>query len=78
MTLLPVTIDDVRRAGAAIKGNVARTPTVRAAALSEMTGCDVYLKLETLQPTGSFKERGALNKLLGLGKEERRVGVVAM
>src|SRR5437763_7622816 len=75
---LPVTIADIRRAEAAIAGPVMRTPTVRAAALSEMTGCEVFLKLETLQATGSFKERGALNKLLSLDKAERRAGVVAM
>ncbi len=78
MTDLPVTIDDIRRAETAIAGAVAKTPTVRAAALSEMTGCEVFLKLETLHATGSFKERGALNKLLRLNAEERRIGVVAM
>jgi threonine dehydratase len=78
MNDLPVTIEDIRRAEAAIAGAVAPTPTIRAAALCEMTGCEVYLKLETLHPTGSFKERGALNKLLSLNKAERRVGVVAM
>src|SRR5439155_1082129 len=66
------------RIAAAIAGAVAKTPTIRAHSLSEMTGCEVYLKLETLHPTGSFKERGALNKLLSLGKAERRAGVVAM
>src|SRR6266852_8004534 len=76
--VLPVTISDIRRAQAAIAGAVAHTPTIRAAALSEMTGCEVFLKLETLHPTGSFKERGALNKLLALGAAERRAGVVAM
>jgi len=78
MTDLPVTIEDIRRAQAAIAGAVSPTPTIRAAALSAMTGCEVYLKLETLHPTGSFKERGALNKLLSLGPAERRAGVVAM
>jgi threonine dehydratase len=78
MTALPVTIADVRRAAAALEGAVARTPTIRAAALSELAGCEVYLKLETMQSTGSFKERGALNKLLTLGVAERRAGVVAM
>jgi threonine dehydratase len=78
MSDLPVTIDDVRRAQAAIAGAVAHTPTVCAAALSEMAGCEVFLKLETLHATGAFKERGALNKLLSLGPEERRAGVVAM
>src|SRR6266852_2062430 len=76
--VLPVTISDIRRAQAAIAGAVAPTPTIRAAALSEMSGCEVFLKLETLHPTGSFKERGALNKLLALGAAERRAGVVAM
>src|SRR5439155_3034369 len=78
MTALPVTISDVRRAAATLDGAVARTPTIRAAALSELAGCEVYLKLETMQSTGSFKERGALNKLLALGAAERRAGVVAM
>jgi threonine dehydratase len=78
MTDLPVTIDDVHRAQAAIAGAVAHTPTIRAASLSEMAGCEVFLKLETLHATGAFKERGALNKLLSLGPDERRAGVVAM
>ena len=64
---LPVTIDDIRRAAAAISGAIVRTPLIRAAALSEIAGCEVFLKLETQQSTGSFKERGALNKLLTLG-----------
>src|SRR5205807_4511099 len=75
---LPVTIADIRRAEAAIAGAMSRTPIARAPALSEITGCEVFLKLETLQATGSFKERGALNKLLSLDKPERRAGVVAM
>src|SRR5438874_2791753 len=78
MTDLPVMIADIRNAAAAIAGAVARTPLIRAAALSELAGCEAYLKLETMQSTGSFKERGALNKLLALSKAERRAGVVAM
>jgi threonine dehydratase len=78
MNDLPVTIEDVRRAEAAIAGAVMRTPMIRAAALSEMTGCEVFLKLETMQATGSFKERGALNRLLSLDPGQRRAGVVAM
>src|SRR6266478_3399081 len=78
MTALPVTIADVRHAAAALEGAIARTPTIRAAALSELAGCEVYLKLETLHRTGSFKERGALAKLLTLDAAERRSGVVAM
>jgi len=73
-----VSIDDVRRAAEAIKDAVPRSPTLRAAALSDLAGCEVYLKLESLQPTGSFKERGALNKLLTLDPAQRKTGVVAM
>ncbi len=51
---------------------------IAAPALSELTGAELYLKLETLHRTGSFKERGALNKLLTLDAAERRAGVVAM
>jgi threonine dehydratase len=75
---LPVTIDDIRRAERAIAGEVVRTPLLRAASLSEIAGCEVFLKLETQQATGSFKERGALNKLMTLDAAERRTGVVAM
>ncbi|MBV8493209.1 MAG: threonine ammonia-lyase [Alphaproteobacteria bacterium] len=78
MTDLPVSMTDLRNAESALAGAVTRTPLVRAAALSELSGCETYLKLETLQSTGSFKERGALNKLLTLSKTERKAGVVAM
>ena len=78
MSDLPVTIADIRKAEAAIAGAVGRTPLIRAAAFSELVGCEAYLKLETMQLTGSFKERGALNKLLALSKAERKAGVVAM
>jgi len=76
--VLPVTVSDIRNAQTAIAEAVARTPTIRAAALSEMAGCEVFLKLETLHPTGSFKERGALNKLKSLSPAERAAGVIAM
>ena len=78
MSDLPVTIADVKAAAAAIADAVAHTPTIRAAALSELAGCEVFLKLETLHPTGAFKERGALNKLLSLDQIGRQAGVVAM
>jgi threonine dehydratase len=78
MSALPVSIADIRRAEAAIAGALAKTPLVAAPTLSEAAGCTVYLKLETQHPTGSFKERGALNKLLTLGDNQRRAGVVAM
>jgi threonine dehydratase len=78
MKNLPVTIADIRAAEKALAGAVMRTPIVRAGALSETTGCEVFLKLETLHSTGSFKERGALNKLLTLDAAQRAAGVVAM
>src|SRR5258707_7652180 len=78
MNNLPVTIEAVRRAAASIAGAICRTPVVAAPALSELAGGEIYLKLETLHRTGSFKERGALTKLLTLDAGERRAGVVAM
>src|SRR5271156_1817862 len=78
MSKLPVAIEDVRRAGEAIAGAIAKTPLVPAPTLGEIAGCEVWLKLETQHPTGSFKERGALNKLLALNANERGAGVVAM
>ncbi|CAN5780367.1 hydroxyectoine utilization dehydratase EutB [soil metagenome] len=53
-----------------------RTPLVPAPALSEMSGADVWLKLETVQPTGSFKVRGAASKILAVERSERSSGVV--
>ena len=78
MNDLPVTIATVRRAAACIAGAIARTPVVAAPALSELAGTEIHLKLETLHRTGSFKERGALAKLLTLDAAHRRAGVVAM
>ncbi len=67
---------DVAAAAARIKGRVMRTPLVRAEKLSSLTGADIWVKLENLQYTGAFKERGALNKLLLLSDEEKRRGVI--
>jgi threonine dehydratase len=78
VSALPVDLDDVNRAAAAIADAIVKTPLVPAPALSEAAGCEVWLKLETQHPTGSFKERGALNKLLTLNANERGAGVVAM
>ncbi len=78
MNELPVTIADVHKAAATIAGAVAHTPTIFASGLSERIGARVWLKLETQHRTGSFKERGALNKLLTLSPKQRRAGVVAM
>ncbi|MGN6867138.1 MAG: pyridoxal-phosphate dependent enzyme [Solirubrobacteraceae bacterium] len=70
-------IDDVRRAGARIEGVAHRTPTITSRSLDRAVGARVYLKAEPLQRTGSFKFRGAFNKIAGLSAEERERGVVA-
>ena len=76
--MLPVSIDDVRAAAERLKGAIEHTPCLPSRTLSRLTGAEVFLKFENLQFTASFKERGALNKLLSLSAEERRRGVIAM
>jgi len=76
--MLPVTLADIRAAARAIDGEIVRTPTVEAPGLGEQLGCRLALKLENLHYTGSFKERGALNRLKALSPEERTRGVIAM
>ena len=73
-----ITIDDIRRAAGTIKGQVLRTPLVPSPRLSQLTGASVFVKHENMQPTGSFKERGAVTKLESLNADERRRGVIAM
>jgi threonine dehydratase len=75
---LPVTVAAVRDAAAAIAEAIARSPVIEAPALSEVAGTEIHLKIETQHRTGSFKERGALAKLLTLNTSQRRTGVVAM
>lgn len=75
---MAVTLDHIRQAAELIKGKVQRTPCLRSETLSQLTGADVHLKFENLQFTSSFKERGALNKLLSLTEAERKRGVIAM
>jgi threonine dehydratase len=78
MTALPVTLDDVRAAARATGAALVRTPTRRSQTLSRIAGCEVWLKFENRQFTASFKERGALNRLLALSPEEKARGVAAM
>ena len=73
-----VSIDDIRAAAGRIAGAIERTPLVHSRTLSALVGAEVWLKFENLQFTASFKERGALNKLLSLTAEERARGVIAM
>ena len=74
---MSITLDDVRAAAAAIAGAVADTPCLLSNTLSEVTGARVFLKFENHQFTASFKERGALTKLLSLSPEQRARGVIA-
>ena len=73
-----LSIEDVKAAAARIAGALERTPLLHSRTLSQLTGVEIWLKFENLQFTGSFKERGALNKLLSLREDERRRGVIAM
>src|SRR5467141_3563342 len=75
---MPVTIDDIRAAAKRIASAVEQTPFVHSRTLSKLTGAEIFLKFENLQFTASFKERGALNKLLSLSEAERKRGVIAM
>src|SRR5437763_11659154 len=72
-----VTLQDVYAARDRIRGIIEVTPCPRADVFTEMCGAQIYFKLENLHPTGSFKERGAANKLAQLTAEERARGVVA-
>ena len=77
--LLFPTADDIRAAAGRIQGQVVRTPLVNSPRLALISGANsVHLKLENQQFTGSFKDRGALNKLLSLTPEEAKRGVIAM
>jgi len=69
---------DIQAAAERIKGRVLRTPFLYSDSVSRVTGAEVYLKLDNLQATGAFKERGAANRLSMLTEDERKRGVVAM
>jgi len=73
-----LTLSDIRLAAARISSALVRTPTRHSRTLSGIAGCEVWLKFENRQFTASFKERGALNKLLTLDDDEKRRGVAAM
>jgi threonine dehydratase len=77
MTTGQLTFDDVRAASRRLLGRVSRTPVITSEAFDEASGYSVFFKCENLQRAGSFKIRGALNKLSTLTAEERRRGVVA-
>lgn len=70
------TLADVHAAGERIWPSIVRTPTIPARALEDRVPCQLHIKLENAQRTGSFKDRGSLNRMLDLSPEERRRGVV--
>src|SRR4029077_5169719 len=72
-----VTLRSIKDARERIRGSIVVTPFVHSEKFSQQTGNSVFLKLENLQMTGAFKERGALNKILLLNEDERRKGVIA-
>lgn len=71
-------INDIHDAAARISSHVKRTPLTRSETLSERLGTNVYVKYELFQKTGSFKARGAFNKMLSMSDESRAKGVVAV
>ncbi|MFS8978877.1 threonine/serine dehydratase [Cupriavidus necator] len=71
------TIQDIREAQDRLKPHIRHTPLLRAEKIEKAAGCQLYLKPETLQITGAFKIRGALNKTLSLPREEIANGIIA-
>src|SRR5262249_48798893 len=74
----PVAIADIEAAAKAIAGAVELTPARHSRTLSAIAGAEIFVKFENLQFTASFKERGALNKLLSLDPTAAKRGIVAM
>ena len=74
---LTTTFHDIEEAAARIKGAVYEPPCPQSIPLSELTGMKIHCKLDNLQRTGSFKERGARNALIQLSDEQKKLGVIA-
>lgn len=72
-----IALEDVQQARRRIADQIYLSPCARSETFSRLTGCTAYLKLDNLQMTGAYKERGALNKLLTLSPEERERGLIA-
>src|SRR5262249_26501000 len=75
--LIMVKLKDIEDARARFGRAIYHSPCPLSLTLSRLCGCQTYFKLENLQMTGSFKERGALNKLLLLSEAEKKAGVIA-
>ena len=74
---MPVTAADVRLAAQTLGGHILNTPLLHSRTLSRLAGAQIFLKFENHQFTASFKERGALNRLLALSAAEQQRGVIA-
>lgn len=77
MAQIPVTLEDIQRAQKLLQEVIHATPLDLSRTFSAMAGCDIYLKLENMQKTGSFKIRGAYNKIKSLDAAQKASGVVA-
>ncbi len=75
---MAITLAEIEAAARVLDGQIVRTPCLRSARLSEVLGAEITLKLEILQHSSSFKDRGALVKLASLTDAERARGVIAM
>ncbi len=73
-----IALADIEAAHRVLTGQILRTPALPSPQLSALTGAEIFVKYENLQATGSFKDRGALNKLANLSAAEKQRGVVAM
>src|SRR3954466_1804343 len=71
-----VDLTSIQSAAKRISGAIYHSPCPYSLSLSRLCGCEIYCKLDSLQLTGSFKERGARNRLLLLSDEEKKRGVV--
>ena len=74
----PVALSDIYKARQVIMPHTRRTPLVHSASLSEIAGAEIWLKMENMQVTGSFKMRGASNKMMQLSDAEKAAGVVTV
>ncbi len=75
---MTISLKDIKEAAARIESAIINTRFEKSQTLSEITGAELFLKFENLQFTSSFKDRGALNKLLQLSESEKKNGVIAM
>lgn len=75
---MSISLDDIKQAAGRIEGAIINTHFEHSRTLSEIIGAQLWLKFDNLQFTSSFKERGALNKLLSLSEADQQTGVIAM